>query len=129
MTNHNLEQQIGELTGTLRALVPALEKVEERVHLAEERAAILKTKYEALRTEFDDFRTKTGNRIAELYKSSSGNSTRSTTIQNGLAGVIREVNELRKARDGWLKKLWDLAKIILAAAAGGFIQWWLTGRK
>lgn len=95
----NLEQQLGELTGQLKGLVPALEKVEERQNASDKLAAGEQARHDALRREFDDFRNKASNRMGELYKKTEN--------------LAKEDGEIR----GEIKPLADGAMVVISEEA------------
>jgi predicted nucleic acid-binding Zn-ribbon protein len=91
----NLEQRLGELSGELRALVPALERVEERVTTDQKEIA-------SLRTEIDNIR----NEIEEIKR------------------LQREENEnKREDEKGDKNHIWDFIKLIVAASVGAVLTY------
>lgn len=112
----NLEGQLGELTGHIRALVPVLDKVEERQNQADKKAAAAEAKHDALRAEFTDLRKSSSNHINALYKRNDGVHIENETRKNEIATVGREVDILKGQRDSVGQKAWDLLKIIITVA-------------
>ena len=152
----NLEHELGQLNGQLKALVPALERQEERMRQSESRAAGAEARLEALRKEFDEYKVKTANRIGELYKKAE-NAAAQIALAKGMAASAQsdvdalgdpsvgiqaaktaaeraqaDVDAVKAARNGIGKKVWDVVKIVLGAILGGLFTWlltWLSGRK
>jgi multidrug resistance efflux pump len=149
----NLEHELGQLNGQLKALVPALERQEERMRQADLRAAGAEARLEALRKEFDEYKAKTANRIGELYKKAE-TAAAQIALAKGMAANAQsdvdalgdpgvgiaaakaaaekaqaDVDAVKAARSGIGKKVWDIVKIVLGAILGGWFAWWLSGRK
>lgn len=64
----DLEREIGELGGAVKALIPALNKLEERQHDASRQAASADVRTEALRKEFDQVRERHAKHISDLFE-------------------------------------------------------------
>lgn len=109
----NLEGQLGELTGHIRALVPVLDKVEERQNQADKKAAAAEAKHDALRAEFTDNKKSSSNHINALYKKNDGVHIENETRKNEIATVSREVDLLKSRYEGVGKKIWDIIQIIV----------------
>lgn len=111
----NLEGQLGELTGHLRALVPTLEKVEARQNEDAKIAAGEKAKLEALRSEFNDLRQKVSARIGEHYKSLGLLSGKNVDRKNEIETLQADVKDLKDRNDGFKQKIWEVVKIVITA--------------
>lgn len=109
----NLEGQLGELNGYLKALVPVLDRVEDRQAAADQKAAAAGAKHDGLRAEFNDLRTKVSNRIAEHYKAIGSLGKETNNQKNEIDTLKREVAEIRSKNDGFKQKAWDLLKILV----------------
>lgn len=123
MANTNyLEQKLGELTGELRALVPALEKVEDRLLKLEEKTVQTETRLQALRTEYDEFRKKVSTHMGRHYTKMEG-----LISENGKRDA--ELEALKKTVAGASKKVWEVVKIVVLPALAAVLTWYFTGRK
>lgn len=120
----NLEGQLGELTGYLKALIPALDRVEERQSQADRKAASAEAKHDAIRAEFNEFKLKVSNRIAELYKKLGEGATANLERKGetealgkevyAVTGAIgKEISAIKAKNDGVKQKIWDLLKIVI----------------
>ncbi len=125
----NLEHELGELNGQLKALVPALERQEERMRQTESRAAGAEARLEALRKEFDEYRKNTASRIGTLFTKSENAGTQIQSAKTAAEKAQADVEALKTKYEGVGKKIWDVVKIILGAVLGGLFTWWLSGRK
>lgn len=127
----NLEGQLGELTGHLRALVPALEKVENRQNNADQKAAGMEAKLEGIRHEFNELKLKVSNRIGEHYKSINELDKLLKGLENEIGDRKTEIEgcalktevvacetrvaALEAKSDGTKQKIWDVVKILITA--------------
>lgn len=91
---NNLEHELGQLNGQLKALVPALERQEERMRQADLRAAGAEARLEALRKEFDEYKTKTANRIGELYKKAETTATQAQLAKGMAANAQADIDAM-----------------------------------
>jgi chromosome segregation ATPase len=112
----NLEQQLGELTGYLKALGPVLQKVEERQSEGDKKAAGMEAKLEAIRTEFNEVKVKVSNRIGELYGKINALSGDLQKVRGEKELLEKEVSTLKAKSDGVKQKAWDLLKILITVA-------------
>lgn len=144
MGSGELEREIGELSGILKSLAPSLEKMEERMSHAQTHTAAAQATYEAFRKEFDEWKTKVSYRLADIFeridriktadiqlkndldnlkssiKGSISKETRSYELR--LSEIEGTIGRIKKREAGLWSKLWDIAKIVLAALAGAFIS-------
>src|SRR4029079_17312274 len=90
MGSDNFEQDLGELSGQLKALLPTLERMEARLHQAQIDAAGAEARNQALRKEFDDLRTKISNRLADLYKRADNSTIETNNLKNQNGHLKRE---------------------------------------
>jgi chromosome segregation ATPase len=109
----NLEGQLGELTGQLRALVPVLDRVEDRQAAADQKAAAAAAKHGGLSAECNDLRTKVSSRIAEHYKGIDTLGKENNDRKNDVHALRQDVAELQSQNDGVKQKVWDLLKIVV----------------
>jgi chromosome segregation ATPase len=147
MGSANFEQDLGELSGQLKALLPTLERMEARLHTAQIDAASAEARNQATRKEFDDLKIKISNRLAELYKridnvalennnlkNQNGNHKKDlkVSVQSAIQPVLTRVEAIEakftaleeKKKSIW-NKVWDFVKILLAAAVGAAVSKWL----
>lgn len=147
MGSDNFEQDLGELSGQLKALMPTLERMEARLHQAQIDAAGAEARNQATRKEFDDVKTKISNRLADIYKRIDSGARESDHLKNQNGNVKRDIKDAvtkvaepllnrisviedkftaleEKRKNVWLK-VWDIAKILIAAGIGGVITHYL----
>lgn len=142
-SDDQFERQLGDLSGQLRALVPTLDRVEERLHQAQMDASAAEARNQNLRKEVDDLKTKVSNRLADIYKQIREALVEQTNHKNEVANLKRDIKEsvneavapigkkvgecetfvaeLKKKYESRSAKIWDVVKIVLAALAGAFI--------
>lgn len=147
----DLEREIGELSGTLKYLQPALAKLEERQQESARLAAAADVRAENLRKEFDQTKSRNSEHLQGIFTRlghlETGNGARKTQIDtlNGnvrsivkaelgpVLGVVgrfdNRVGELEKIEAarakreaGLWQKVWDVVKILLAAAVGAGVS-------
>lgn len=140
MGSDNFEQQLGDLSGQLKALVPTLERVEERLHQAQMDAAAAEARNQNLRKDFDELRNKVSNRLADIYKQIREMLVDITNCRNSVSNMQRDIKdrvdtassplstrigqletyvaELKKKYESRATKVWDVVKILLAAGIG-----------
>lgn len=144
MGSDNFEQQLGDLSGQLKALMPTLERMEERLHQAQIDAAAAEARNQALRREFDDLKTKVSSRLADLYKKIDGVALENNNLKNQNGNLKRDIREAvshavgpvtarisavetefaaikAKSESVW-KKVWEVVKILLAAGVGAGVS-------
>lgn len=143
MGSDNFEQDLGELSGQLKALMPTLERMEARLHQAQIDAAGGEARNQALRREFDDLKTKVSNRLADLYKKAEVAVVENGKIKNQNGNLKRDIKEAvtnaaqplltrvtdletklsaieEKKKSIW-NKVWEVAKILMAAGVGAVV--------
>jgi chromosome segregation ATPase len=143
MGSDHFEQQLGDLSGQLKALVPTLDRVEERLHQAQMEAAAAEARNQNLRKDFDDQKTKVSARLADIYKRIQDGLVDGTNHKNDVANLRRDIKEdvnsavspvvtrvgnvetyvaeLKKKYESRGAKIWDIAKIMIAAGAGAVL--------
>lgn len=107
-------RDLGELSGRLDALVPALERMEDRQN--------------SMSRELTQATTNLANMITKVQVLEStlhDEKTRNQNQQNAMDTLQRQVVELKSERDGWVQKTWDVAKLLLAVILGGLSTWGL----
>ena len=124
----NLEHQLGELNGQLKALIPTLSGMENRLREAEAKAAGAEARYEALRNEFDQYKTETGNAVGILFKKHEISGTQVHLAKAAAKKAQTDVDSFKTRQEGVGKKMWDLVKILLGGGLGAYLTW-LLGRK
>jgi len=144
MGSDDFEQDLGELSGQLKALMPTLERMEARLHTAQIDAAAAEARNQAMRREFDDLRSKVSNRVADLYNRIENIGKESNNLRNDNGNLKRDIKEAVKnatqpllTRVGLIEnkftaleakkksiwaKVWDITKILLAAGVGGVVS-------
>jgi chromosome segregation ATPase len=140
MGSDHFEAQLGDLSGQLKALVPTLDRVEERLHQAQMEAAAAEARNQNLRKDFDDLKTKISNRLADIYKRIQDGLVDGTNHKNEVGNLRRDikedvnsvvspivarvsnletyVGELKRKYESRGAKIWDIVKILIAAGAG-----------
>jgi len=144
MGSDNFEQDLGELSGQLKALMPTLERMEARLLQAQVAAAGDEARSQALRKEFDDLRNKVSARLADLYKKIESVSLDNNNLKNQNGNLKRDIREAvantarplmtrigdietkfaaieEKKKSIWLK-VWEVVKILLAAGVGAGVS-------
>ena len=144
MGSDNFEQDLGELSGQLKALMPTLERMEARLLQAQVAAAGDEARSQALRKEFDDLRNKVSARLADLYKKIEAVSLDNNNLKNQNGNLKRDIREAvantarplmtrigdietklaameEKKKSIWLK-VWEVVKILLAAGVGAVVS-------
>lgn len=144
MGSNNFEQDLGELSGQLKALMPTLERMEGRLHQAQIDAAAAEARNQGLRKEFDDLKIKISNRLADLYKKAENAALENGKIRNQNGNLKRDIKEAvthaveplltrvtdleeklaameEKKKSIW-SKVWDIAKILMAAGVGAVVS-------
>lgn len=117
--NNNLVQQLGELNGQLSHVVPALERMEER--LVE------------IGRELTEAKTNLGNTARELreHKESSGeqfailNTELRTATQTNL-DQAREIQTLKGLVEEKKKRGWEIGLMLASGLLGAFLTWAVT---
>jgi chromosome segregation ATPase len=144
MGNDDFVQQLGDLSGQLKSLMPTLERMEGRLHQAQIDAASAEARNQALRREFDDLKAKVSNRLAELYKKSDTIALEVNNLKNQNGNLKRDIKEavshaitpalarigaveaefsaLKLKNESVAKKVWDVVKILLAAGVGAGVS-------
>ncbi len=140
MGSDNFEQDLGELSGQLKALMPTLERMEARLHQAQIEAAGSEARNQAMRKEFDDLKSKVSNRMADIYKRIETVNTEATalktqngsnkkdmkvTVHNSLLPILTRLDTIETKLSAMEEKkksiglkIWEVVKILLAAGAG-----------
>lgn len=140
MGSDNFEQDLGELSGQLKTLMPTLERMEARLLQAQVAAAGDEARNQALRKEFDDLKLKMSNRVADLYSRVGAAALENTNLKNQNGNLKRDIREAvanavrplmtrvtdietklaameEKRKSIWIKA-WEVVKILLAAGVG-----------
>lgn len=147
MGSDNFEQDLGELSGQLKALMPTLERMEARLHQAQIDAAGAEARNQATRKEFDDLKTKISNRLADLYKRIENAAVENNNLKNQNGNLKRDIKDavqkvaqpllgrlsviedkfkaLEDKKKSIWTKVWDVAKILLAAGVGAAVSHFL----
>lgn len=143
MGTDNFEQQLGDLSGQLKALVPTLDRVEERLHQSQMDAAAAEARNQNLRKDFDDLKSKISMRLADIYKRIEKALVDGTNHKNEVSNLKRDIREtvnttaasiitrvqqletyvaeLKKKYESRTAKIWDITKILLAAGVGAVL--------
>lgn len=122
MSGKNLEHQIGELTGILRQLTPALERLEERMTDVEKANSAKQVEVQHLQQQFSSFRDQFSKSFEDFRKKTSNEAGRQAQNMSRINTDVKTNSEaiarIEKKSDGLKGRLWDLAKILVAAALG-----------
>lgn len=125
---NQLEKQLGEFSGILKGMVPAMERLEERQGKVEREASTMAERVEGIRRDMDEQKTRCGNRAADLYKKCNdavaGNQENVVEIQT----LQKDVENLKNKDEGFAQKAWDLFKIVFTVGLTALITWFLTKR-
>lgn len=120
--NPNLEHQIGELSGIMQGLVPALERLEARMNAAEKTAAGNAVEVQHMIQQFVAFRDQMTRSIEQFKLKTANEAGRQAQkilrMETTLKTISGEVQSIQKRRDGFWKKAWDVAKLLIAAVLG-----------
>lgn len=108
---HNLEQQLGELSGQLKALAPSLERLEGRVREVESQVSAATHRLEAMKTDLGDYKKQNDSFIKKL-------SDKTQVLRDGLRSLTDQVALLSKKDEGFSQKAWEIVKLLLAAGVG-----------
>lgn len=147
MASHNLEQDLGELRGQLDALMPTLERMEERVHTAKVEAAAAEARNQGLRKEFDELKNKVSLRLQGIYSRLENSEKENNNRKNEIGSLKRDITDavdeacgplgirvgeletiqaaIKDKAEGWKTKAWEVVKIMLAAGVGALVTWLL----
>jgi chromosome segregation ATPase len=106
----DLSQQLGELTGTLRLLTPALERLEDRQRENENE----------LRTAIANLKM-AGSTIEALKKTIENMRGRVDIAQATVSKVDDQVSGILSSQKGSARMIWDVVKIGLAAVVGALM--------
>jgi chromosome segregation ATPase len=144
MGSDNFEQELGDLSGQLKALMPTLERMEGRLHQAQIDAAAAEARNQALRKDFDDLKGKVSNRLADLYHRLEVVVLDNTNLKNHNGNLKRDIKDAversvgplrtkvldsesklatieEKKKSGW-SKVWEVVKILIAAGVGAGVS-------
>lgn len=117
----DLPQHIGELTGQLKSLVPALERLDDRQSIADMKAAALEANHLSLRKEFDEVKSKNSDRLGSLFSAQHQLSVDIGQRRSEINAVSVEIAALKMKSEGLGKKAWDLALLVVAAIVGAVL--------
>lgn len=108
---HNLEQQLGEISGQLKALVPSLERLEGRVREVESQVSADTIRLEGLRDDLTDHKAKSDIALKKLSDKTLG-------LRDSLRTLTDQVAAISKKDEGVSQRVWDIVKLVLAAGIG-----------
>jgi predicted nucleic acid-binding Zn-ribbon protein len=118
----NLEERIGELIGTLKALTPAIERLEERERETENELRETSTILDGIKSDFETHKTTIWARYNSLndavVKLEVSVSKLSDQLEAKLAKIGETIGALTGERKTQRKVVWDIVKMVLAAALG-----------
>lgn len=120
MGSPHLDEELGRLSGQLKALGPALEHMEDRERQTVSEIATLKTKGDALRKDLDELVRKISARLKEVYDRLGRLETASTGNTSLLAAI-------EKGRVNIWKRVWDVSKILIAIVLTALATKYLGG--
>lgn len=107
----NLEQQLGEISGQLKALVPTIQSLEARVRDVESQVSAATIRLEGLRTDLTEHKDKSDVALKQL-------STKAQGLRDSLRTLNEQMTRIIKKSDGASQKIWDIVKLVLAAGIG-----------
>lgn len=107
----NLEQQLGEISGQLKALVPTIQSLDARVREVESQVSAATIRLEGLRTDLHEHKEKSDIAIKQL-------STKTQGLRDSMRTLNDQVARIIKKSDGTSQKVWEIVKLILAAGIG-----------
>lgn len=117
----NLEERLGELTGQLKGLVPALEKLEERQRDLEKQVTTTETQLKGLQEEFKTHRDKTGGYVRDLYGRTDRCASDGKRQWDAIGAIEKSIESAKSGKESVVQKVWDVAKIFLAALLGAYL--------
>lgn len=124
--SERLDQQLGELYGTLKGIVPALERLDDRQNEIERKVSAIEANHDGLRREFDLQQSKASNRDRDLYDKCHNAEKAHLGNANAIETIKKEVEDLKSREQGFAQKAWDVFKILLAAGAAAATTYWIT---
>jgi len=117
---HNLEQQLGEISGQLKSLVPSLERLEGRVREVEAGVSAATIRLENIRTDLTTYKNQSDLSIKKLTE-------RNQVLRESVRTLTDKMSTLSKKSDGVSQKIWEVVKLLLAAGIGAATSF--IGRK
>jgi len=123
---NQLEQQLGELNGVLKGLVPALERLENRQNETEREASAVGERLEGLRRIVDETKVHSGDRFKDLYEKCNQSMKDHKDNETKLKIIEIDVKDLKNKSEGLGQKVWEIFKILFATAVTAFVTWRLT---
>lgn len=127
MGSPHLDEELGRLSGQLKALGPALEHMEDRERQTVSEIATLKTKGDALRKDLDELVRKISARLKEVYDRLGRLETASTGNTSLLAAIEKGRVAIEKGRVNIWKRVWDVSKILIAIVLTALATKYLGG--
>ena len=103
----DFEEKIGELTGTMKALLPALENLEKRVDLTRENMATNKANIGNLKDSLGGMGKRLNDHLKIIYE-------KTEVIEK----LETDMEIVKKNQDTRAKRWWEVTKMILAAVIG-----------
>lgn len=125
--NSNLEQQLGEVNGQLKMLVPALENLGDQQTDMGKELAVTKTVAENTAKQLDQHREACGDRFASLSDEARRASEVGDEVAQELATLSKDVQVLKEKVEQKEKRGWEIALIFLSGIIGAALTW-LAGR-
>lgn len=120
--NSNLERDIGELSGIMQSLGPALERLEARMNAAEKAAAANDVEVAHMVKQFVAFRDQSIKVIEEFKRKTANEAGRQAQTAARAAGDIKTLQDavalIEGRRAGVWTKVWEVAKLLIAAGLG-----------
>jgi predicted nucleic acid-binding Zn-ribbon protein len=118
--NSNLEQQLGEVNGQLKMLVPSLENLGDQQTEMGKELAVTKTVAENTAKQLDQHRESSGDRFAALNDEVRG-------LNQAAINMTKEIQALKEKVEQKEKRGWEIALIFLSGIIGAVLTW-LAGR-
>jgi chromosome segregation ATPase len=124
--SERLDQQLGELYGTLKGIVPALERLDDRQNEVERKVSAIEANHNGLRREFDLQQNNARNRDKDLYDKCHNAEKAHLENANAIETIQKDIKDLKDREQGFAQKAWDVFKILLAAAGAAATTYWIT---
>lgn len=130
----DLKEELGRLSGLLSALAPELERIEGRERVNATQMAALTERVNALRKDLDELVRKVSIRFNGIFEKLAAHQNNKKDFETSVVGVDGKVlaldtrvTAIEDQKKGWQKKVWDVAKIVIAAVVGGYVTAKLGG--
>ena len=117
-----LKEELGRLSGLLSALGPELDRIEGRERENATQMATVIERVGQLRKDFDQLVGKVSVRFKTLFDKVNAQENGRKDLGNSIGILDGRLRALEDMKKGWTKKVWEVAKILLAAVAGAWVS-------